>query len=164
MEITASLKYFRIAPRKVRLVTGLIKGLSIEKAEHQLKYSLKRSGVDIYKLLESAKANAINNFHLDPKDLYISKINVTDGPTLKRSMPRARGSAYVIRHRSCHVTLFLKPVDEKHIKTINVVKTAISTKVRKNIDSKTNKGTHTKSQVKTLKGNAKNIIQRKVIN
>ena len=162
MEITASLKYFRIAPRKVRLVTGLIKGLSIEKAEHQLKYSLKRSGVDILKLLESAKANAINNFHLDPKDLYISKINVTDGPTLKRSMPRARGSAYVIRHRSCHVTLFLKPVDEKHIKTIQVTKTKITPKIRKT--TTTARTTHTKSQAKTLKGNAKNIIQRKVIN
>ncbi len=163
MEITASLKYLRIAPRKVRLVTRLIKGLSVEKAEQQLKYSPKRSGVDVLKLLKSAKANAVTNYHLDPKDLFIARINVTDGPILKRTMPRARGSAYLIRHRSCHITLILKPIDEKKIKTIEIKDT-----VSKNKKSRTTKATknvkHTKTHAKALKGQTKNIIQRKVIN
>jgi len=164
MEIIASLNYLRIAPRKARLVTGLIKGLSVEKAEYQLKYSLKRSGVDVLKLLKSAKANAVNNYHLDPKDLYISRINVTDGPILKRTMPRARGSAYLIRHRSCHITLVLKPIDEKKIKTIEVkenVSKIKKTRTHKNTKQTINKG---KSHAKTFKGQNKNIIQRKVIN
>lgn len=163
MEITASLKYLRMAPRKVRLVTRLIKGLSVEKAELQLKYSPKRSGVDILKLLKSAKANAVNNYHLDPKDLFIARINVTDGPILKRTMPRARGSAYLIRHRSCHVNLVLKPIDEKKIKTIADKDTV--TKSKKSHITKTTKHVRqTKTHAKALKGQNKNIIQRKVIN
>jgi len=164
MEIIASLKYLRIAPRKVRLVARLIKGLSIEKAEHQLKYIPKRSGVDVLKLLKSAKANAINNFHLDPKDLYISRINVTDGPILKRTMPRARGSAYLIRHRSCHITLVLKPIDEKHIKTIETANIKKDKKVKKTKTGNSNIVKKDKTHAKALKGQSKNIIQRKVIN
>ncbi len=163
MEITASLKYLRIAPRKVRLVARLIKGLSVEKAEQQLKYSPKRSGVDVLKLLKSAKANAVTNYHLDPKDLFVARINVTDGPILKRTMPRARGSAYLIRHRSCHVNLVLKPIDEKKIKTIDAKD--LSSKAKKSRISKTTKTVRKeKTHVKALKGQSKNIIQRKVIN
>lgn len=166
MEIISSLKYLRIAPRKVRLVAGLIKGLSVEKAEYQLKYCLKRSGADVLKLLKSAKANAIHNHHLDPKDLYVAKINVTDGPILKRTMPRARGSAYLIRHRSCHIVLTLKPIDEKKIKTIDVKDIEKSTKTKKSkISSSVNKTSRKdKTHAKAQKGQSKNIIQRKVIN
>ncbi|MDD3155906.1 MAG: 50S ribosomal protein L22 [Candidatus Pacebacteria bacterium] len=166
MEITSSLKYLRIAPRKVRLVTRLIKGLSIEQAEQQLKYSPKRSGVDVLKLLKSAKANAIHNHHIDPKDLYISKINVTDGPTLKRTRPRARGSAYLIRHRSCHIVLTLKPIDEKKLKKIDVkdIESKNKTKKRTINKDKNQIQRKEKTHVKAQKGQNKNIIQRKVIN
>jgi len=163
MEIIASLKYLRMAPRKVRLVTRLIKGLSVEKAELQLKYSPKRSGVDVLKLLKSAKANAVNNYHLDPKDLFVARINVTDGPILKRTMPRARGSAYLIRHRSCHINLVLKPIDEKKIKTIEVKDIAAKSK-KSRINRTTKNVRQTKTHAKALKGQSKNIIQRKVIN
>ncbi len=166
MEIISSLKYLRIAPRKVRLVTRLIKGLSIEQAERQLKYSPKRSGVDILKLLKSAKANAIHNHQIDPKDLYISKINVTDGPTLKRTRPRARGSAYLIRHRSCHVVMTLKPVDEKKLKKIDIkdIESKSKTKKRTINKDKNQIQRKEKTHVKAQKGQNKNIIQRKVIN
>ena len=166
MEIISSLKYLRIAPRKVRLVAGLIKGLSVEKAEYQLKYCLKRSGADVLKLLKSSKANATHNYHLDPKDLYIAKINVTDGPTLKRTMPRARGTAYLIRHRSCHVTLTLKPIDEKKIKKIDTKDIVKNTKTKKNTinSNKIKTSRKDKTHIKAQKGQSKNIIQRKVIN
>jgi large subunit ribosomal protein L22 len=167
MEIISSLKYLRIAPRKVRLVTRLIKGLSIEQAEQQLKYSPKRSGVDVLKLLKSAKANAIHNHHIDPKDLYISKINVTDGPTLKRTRPRARGSAYLIRHRSCHIVLTLKPVDEKKLKRIDIkdIKSKDKNNKKKTINKDKNQiQRKEKTHVKAQKGQNKNIIRRKVIN
>ncbi len=166
MEIKSSLRYLRIAPRKVRLVTRLVKGLSVEKAEYQLKYSLKRSGVDLLKLLKSAKANAIHNYHLDPKDLFIARINVTDGPILKRTMPRAHGSAYLIRHRSCHIDMVLKPVDEKKIKTISNTELNAKSSIKKSKVSKNNKSLakHNKTHAKAIKGQSKNIIQRKVIN
>jgi large subunit ribosomal protein L22 len=165
MEIKASLKYLRIAPRKVRLVTELVKRLTLAKAEQQLKYNPKRASKDILKLLKSARANAVNNYQLDPNDLFISHINVTDGPTLKRIMPRARGSAYLIRHRTCHVDLSLKSTKGK---TIKVDKEKVTKKTKKRVVAK--KGTTTskvdreKGSVKASKGVAKNIVQRKVIN
>ncbi len=162
MEIKASLKYLRIAPRKVRLVVEMIKRLSLPKAEQQLKFNPKRASIDILKLLKSAQANAVHNYQLDPNDLFVSKVNVTDGPTLKRVMPRARGSAYIIRHRTCHVDLTLKPIEGK---TATTKTTTTKEKVKKVRTTKSSsKIGHTKSTVKATKGTAKNIVQRKVIN
>jgi large subunit ribosomal protein L22 len=112
MEVFASLKYLKIAPRKVRLVTGLIKGMTYVDAREQLKRLPKRSSDDILKLLDSCKANAVNNFNLNPEDLIVRKINVTAGPIYKRMLPVARGSAHIIRHRMSHVNMYLVTRDE----------------------------------------------------
>lgn len=163
MEIKASLKYLRIAPRKVRLVVEMIKRLSLPKAEQQLKHNPKRASIDILKLLKSAQANAVHNYQLDPNDLFVSKVNVTDGPTLKRVMPRARGSAYIIRHRTCHVDLTIKPIEGK--KSVSKTTNSSKEKVKKVRTTKSSsKVGHTKTTVKATKGAAKNIVQRKVIN
>lgn len=140
----------------------MIKRLSLPKAEQQLKFNPKRASIDILKLLKSAQANAVHNYQLDPNDLFVSKVNVTDGPTLKRVMPRARGSAYIIRHRTCHVDLTLKPIEGK---TATTKTTTTKEKVKKVRTTKSSsKIGHTKSTVKATKGTAKNIVQRKVIN
>lgn len=162
MEIKASLKYLRIAPRKVRLVTDMIKQMPLPLAEQQLKYNPKRASKEVLKLLKSAKANAVHNFQLDPNDLFVAKINVTDGPTLKRIMPRARGSAYLIRHRTCHIDLSVKSIKGK---TIKVKAEKTSNKKSKIVKSKKiTKINRSKNNVKATKGVTKNIVQRKVIN
>lgn len=108
MEVTAKLRYLRIAPRKVRLVADLIRGKNVEQATHILSFTRKRAAKPILKLLNSAIANAINNFQLKKENLYIDKITVDEGPKLKRWRPRARGVAYEIQKKTSHITLVLK--------------------------------------------------------
>jgi len=106
MEAKAILNNLRIAPRKVRLVANLIKGMPTSQAQAQLKFLPKRSSEPILKLLNSAIANA-KNFNLDENNLYISKIFVDSGQTMKRWLPRAFGRATPIMKRSSRITLFL---------------------------------------------------------
>jgi len=123
MEIKAKLNFLRIAPRKVRLVTDLIKGKKVEEAQDILSFTVKKSARPILKLLNSAVANAVNNFHLDSADLYISEIRVDEGPKYKRWRARARGQAGLIQKRSSHVSLVLDEIkSEKKKKKIYPVK------------------------------------------
>lgn len=107
MEIKASLNNLRMAPRKVRLVANLIKGLPIKEAKAQLKFLAKKASGPILKLLNSAIANAKNNFSLEENNLYVSKIYVDSGQVLKRWLPRAFGRATPIMKRTSHITIFL---------------------------------------------------------
>lgn len=113
MEVTAKLRYLRIAPRKVRLVADLIRGKNVEEATHILNFVRKRAAKPILKLLNSAIANATHNFQLKKENLYIAKITVDEGPKLKRWRPRARGIAYEIQKKTSHVTLVLAEVKNK---------------------------------------------------
>lgn len=117
MKVEAKLKYLRISPKKVRLLTGLIKRLPVKQAETQLKYSPQRSARSLEKLLKSAIANAENNFHLNKNDLFISQIRVDEGPALKRWRPRSRGVAYPIKKRSSHIFLTLEEINPSESKT-----------------------------------------------
>lgn len=110
MPVNAQLKYLRIAPRKARLVADLIRGKTAEEAQAILNFTVKRAAKPISKLLKSAVANAEHNFHLREQDLYISKITVDEGTKLKRWRPRARGQAYEIQKKTCHVNLVLDPI------------------------------------------------------
>src|SRR3989344_8802231 len=107
MEIKAHLNYLRISPRKVRLVTNLIKGMDVSRAELELRHLPKRSSLPILKLLKSAVANARHNFQLSEEGLYIKDIFVNSGTVLKRFTPRAFGRASPIRKRTSHVSLLL---------------------------------------------------------
>lgn len=126
MDVHASLRYLRIAPRKVRLVIDLIRGKSVKEAELQLQFLQKGSARPIMKLLQSAKANAKNNFELNPDEMYIKSIIANEGPALRRYMPKAFGKADVIRKKSSHIHIVLaekgasadvKKVDMKKEKT-----------------------------------------------
>ena len=105
MEAKATLKYARISPRKVKIVLDLIRGKDVEVAMGILKNTHKSASEYLIKLLKSAIANAENNFSLDGDKLYVSECYVCPGPTLKRMMPRARGSADRILKRTSHVTI-----------------------------------------------------------
>ncbi|KKW47613.1 MAG: 50S ribosomal protein L22 [Candidatus Liptonbacteria bacterium GWC1_60_9] len=104
---TAALNYLRVAPRKVRAVADLIRGLPVQEAEAQLALSPRRPAQPLLKLLRSAVANAKNNRQLPTNRLMIEEIRVDQGPMLKRFMPRARGSASMIQKKMSHVTLVL---------------------------------------------------------
>ncbi len=116
MDVIAKLRYFRVSPRKVRLVLGLIRGQHVLFAEQQLMNLPKRSSLPILKLIKSAEANAEHNFKLDPKELFIKKAFADEGPKLKRYTPRAMGRATPILKRMSHVTIVLAPVSERGTK------------------------------------------------
>ena len=93
MEAKAHLKYARISPRKVKIVLDLIRGKDAGTAMAILKNTPKSASEYLIKLLGSAVANAENNFNMDASNLYVSECFVCPGPTLKRIMARAKGSA-----------------------------------------------------------------------
>ena len=105
MEAKAVAKYIRIAPRKVRVVMNLIRGKNVADAFAILKFTPKAGADVIEKVLESAVANAENNFDMNVDKLYISSAYVDQGPTLKRIHPRSRGQAFSILKRTSHVTV-----------------------------------------------------------
>ncbi len=119
MEVKAQLNQLRIAPRKVRLVASLIKGMDVANAKYQLEYSAKKSSKNILTLLNSAIANAKNNYKFDEKNLYVSEVIVNNGTVLKRSMPRAMGRAFPIKKRMSGVTLILKVLESEAVQKDN---------------------------------------------
>lgn len=107
-QATASLRMLRVTPRKTRLVADLIRGKDVGQAQSILKFTDRRSAGPILKLLESARANAVNNHDMFDDRLFVKEIQVGDGPTLKRSFPRARGRADLMRKRTCHISIILE--------------------------------------------------------
>ena len=104
----AHLKYARISPRKVKIVLDLIRGKDVGVAMAILQNTPKSASEYLVKLLGSAIANAEHNNHMDPSKLYVAECFVCPGPTLKRIMPRAKGSADRILKRTSHVTIVVK--------------------------------------------------------
>ncbi len=108
MQVTAHLHALRIAPRKVRAVTRLLKGRDAATAEDQLRYLAKRTALPLQKLLNSALANAENNFGLVKSNMRIKDLMVNGGPVLKRFEPKGFGSVSPIAKRTSHVTVILE--------------------------------------------------------
>lgn len=113
MKISSKLNNLRISPRKVRLVANLIKGMGVYKAEKQLQFLTKRSAGPLKKLLDSAVANAKNNFKTDTANLIVKNIIVNPGPILKRRRPRSRGMANPIMKRTSNIEIILETVGEE---------------------------------------------------
>lgn len=109
MEVKAHAKFIRIAPRKTRLVVGLIRGKSVVEARRQLAVSTKISAKSVLKTLNSAVANATHNAKLNADGLVVVRAWVDEGPKIKRFAPRAQGRATPIRHRSSHITVVVAP-------------------------------------------------------
>ncbi|MFU0799786.1 MAG: 50S ribosomal protein L22 [Xylanivirga thermophila] len=104
---TATAKYVRISPRKVKIVIDLIRGKRVDEALAILQNTPKAASQPVIKLVNSAIANAENNLGLDRNDLYVAEIFANQGPTLKRIRPRAMGRAARIRKRTSHITVVL---------------------------------------------------------
>jgi large subunit ribosomal protein L22 len=90
----------------------LIRGLPVSEALDILKFTKRKASDEITKVIESAMANAENNFGLNSNDLYISKAIADEGPTLKRFRPRARGRAGRINKRTSHLIIELASTGE----------------------------------------------------
>src|SRR3989338_6142428 len=106
--VTAQARSLRISPRKMRLVTNLVKNMPVEEAITQLTFTNKKAAGMLAKLLKSAVANAENNFSMKPEQLYIKSVTCDMGQTMKRYFPRARGSAFTIRRKLAHVDIVLE--------------------------------------------------------
>jgi len=108
MEARAQLNYCRIAPRKVKIVCDLIRGKDTKTAAALLANTPKAATEPMLKLLNSAVANAENNFGMDPDNLFVSETYANPGPILKRIRPRAQGRAFRINKRTSHITIVVK--------------------------------------------------------
>jgi len=115
MEVRSIYKYARISPFKVREVTREIQALPVSAALDLLAFTPKKAAFLIGKTLKSAIANAENNANLKPDGLVVKEAIVGEGPTLKRIMARARGSASRILKRTSHIRIVLS--DEIPIET-----------------------------------------------
>lgn len=105
----ANLKDCPSSPRKMRYVVDMVRGMEVNRALGVLRFSRKAAAQDVEKLLRSAIANweIKNDRKVEGDELYISKIFVDEGVTMKRMRPAPQGRGYRIRKRSNHVTLFV---------------------------------------------------------
>ncbi len=108
MQVIAQEKYIRITPRKVRLVAASVRKLSPANAVEVLRFTTKSAAKPLAKAIKSAIADAVINGKLEEKKLKIKNILVEEGPVLKRSQPKGRGSAAPILKRSCHIKVILE--------------------------------------------------------
>ena len=114
MQVKSSYKFARISAFKAREVTRAIQGLPATDALDILRFTPKKAALLVIKTLKSAIANAENNNNLNAASLVIQEAIVGEGPTFKRSQPKARGSAGPIRKRTSHIRITL--TDEIEIK------------------------------------------------
>ena len=163
MEIKAKAKHIKISPRKVRLVADIIRGLKVGDALNQLSAINKKCTKPLDKLVNSAIANAVNNFELEKDNLFIKSIQVNEGATLHRWTPKARGRATPLKKRTSHVDVVLgelvesapkkakkqkieapikldsKPMEEEGVKEKGVRKGTKKEEVVKDIEEEKNK-------------------------
>jgi large subunit ribosomal protein L22 len=111
--VKAYLHQVRISSKKVNVVASLVRGKSVKEALVMLKFTPKRSAPILASLIASAAANAENNFKQDADKLFISKLVVNEGQTLKRGLPVSRGRWHPILKRSSRITVELSPLEAK---------------------------------------------------
>ncbi len=107
MEARAVGKYIRISPQKARLVADVVRGMDAGRAITTLRFMPKKGAGILRKVLESAVANATQDDQMDVDNLYVKKILIDGGPSLKRIRPRAMGRATGIIKRTSHITVVL---------------------------------------------------------
>ena len=116
MEAVARVRHIRVTPMKARRVVNLIRGKQASEAMAILKFAPQQASEPIFKLVQSAVANAKviadkQNLSVDEDDLFVSRAFVDEGTTLKRFMPRAQGRAFQILKRTSHITIVVATPD-----------------------------------------------------
>ena len=105
MNVSATAKQISHSPQKLRIIGRAIKGLTVEEALIVLRYHPSPWARVVSKVVQSATANAANNYQLDPQELHVADVNIGDGVPLKRFRPRARGRVAQIKKRHSHITV-----------------------------------------------------------
>ena len=108
MEAKAIAKYVRMSPIKLQPVCDLVRGKDLNEALAILKFTPGKGSALVEKVVNSAKANAENNFDLDPDNLYVAEIYANQGPTMKRWRAGSQGRASIILKRSSHIGVTLR--------------------------------------------------------
>ncbi|MDE6188897.1 MAG: 50S ribosomal protein L22 [Clostridia bacterium] len=119
---SATAKYVRISPDKVRIVLDIIRGKSYAEALAILKFTRKAACEPLVKVLNSAAANAEDRLSLSRSDLYVAECFANAGPILKRIRARAKGSAARINKRTCHITIILDEVSKEQAPNTSAAK------------------------------------------
>ena len=108
MEVTSSAKYLRISPKKVLTLAKKIETLSAQEALTNLKFAPKKAASPLAKAIKAAVSDAKNNFKLPHKEWTIKRVEVQEGPRLKRVRARSRGMTHPILKRTTHIKLILQ--------------------------------------------------------
>jgi large subunit ribosomal protein L22 len=124
----ASARFVRITPMKARRVVDMVRGMAVDDALALLQFAPQAASETVYKVLESAVANAEGTESLERSALVVSKAMVDEGPTMKRWRPRAQGRASRINKRTSHITLVVSPRPEN---TAGAGRTTTSTSNKK---------------------------------
>jgi large subunit ribosomal protein L22 len=112
-------RYERVSPRKVQRLLDVIRGKAVPEARALLQFNPSRSKTPVLKTLNSAVANfkdRVGTVRIEDGDLFIKEARADEGPTLKRWRAGFRGTADMIRKRTCHITLVVdsyKPIESK---------------------------------------------------
>ena len=104
-QASATARTVRVTTRKAKLVLDLVRGKDVKEAMVILKFTPNKAARITYKVVKSAVANATHNFQMDEDKLYVKECYANEGVTLKRFMPRAKGSASPIMKRTSHITV-----------------------------------------------------------
>lgn len=107
MKVHSKAKNIGIPPRKVKLVTDMVRGKSVDDALNILKFVPTPAARAVVKVIRTAAADAENNFEMTPDNLVISDIYADEGQTLKRYRSQARGRVSPILKRSTHITVYV---------------------------------------------------------
>jgi large subunit ribosomal protein L22 len=168
MEVKAKAKFIKISAKKTRLVADLIRGLDVDDALVKLQFTVKAAVAPMTKVLKSAVANGVDGtegIELKQDNLFVKKVIVDEGPTLKRWQPRAFGRAGAIRKRSCHISIVLsekvpttKKIKKQVKKTDDIVKISDLEQVKSGAD--TSKGTPDRKVADQKRGAQKGFVSK----
>ncbi len=140
----AILRKIRISPKKANLIAQLVRTKTVADAVETLKFTNKKAAPIIKKLIESAVANAENNFKQNKDSLYLKEIIVTEGATYKRSIPISRGRMHPLLKRTSHITVKLAVKEEEEEVVEKVEKETEKVEKEKKTEEKTEKKTEEK--------------------
>ena len=131
-------RFVRVTPMKARRVGDLVRGLGVDDALATLKFAPQAAAATVYKVVDSAAANAEGTEHLSRTELVVAKVLVDEGPTLKRHRPRAQGRATRIDKRTSHITVVVTPrVQDEPVEKAPAKKSAKKATAKKTAAKKT---------------------------
>lgn len=121
-EIRAVAKFIRVQPRKVRIVANEIRGQMAQPMADVLRFHPSKGAAVLRKVLVSAIANAVENASLQPSELKIVRVQVDEGPKMKRMQARAMGRGNRIEKKMSHITVGVAPVEETEAPEVKTTK------------------------------------------